>query len=69
MSKKRDGSIFSEHRHCRVCGISINVDKQFCGEKCEETFKKERRKRRIIDISFIIFMIFLLFILFFPSGT
>ena len=61
--KKEKNSSLLKHRHCVACGISISVDKQFCGQECEGEFKKfsKRRKMQFIIPLVLYGLIFLLF--------
>lgn len=36
MSQKASGSS-PPHKHCRVCGISISPNKDYCSAECKET--------------------------------
>jgi predicted nucleic acid-binding Zn ribbon protein len=60
------------HNHCRVCGKSIPVNKEFCSKKCEEEAEKitQRNKRssRIYIIIFIVLMAMLLLWSFTTNG-
>ena len=62
--KKEKNSTLPKHRHCLACGISISVDKQFCGKECEEEFKKFSRRKKMQFIA-ILALYSLIFVLFF----
>jgi predicted nucleic acid-binding Zn ribbon protein len=61
--KKNKNSELLNHHHCITCGTVISVDKQFCGEQCEEEFKKfsKRRKMQFIAVLALYGIMFLLF--------
>ncbi len=35
-----------KHRHCIVCATPVQMEKEFCGPACEDTFRKSERKRK-----------------------
>ncbi|MCL4435192.1 MAG: DUF2116 family Zn-ribbon domain-containing protein [Thaumarchaeota archaeon] len=61
------------HSHCRVCGKSVPVNKEFCSKQCEEEAAKitQRNKRssRLYLIIFIVLMATLLLWSFTTRGS
>ncbi len=47
-----------KHRHCVVCSTPVAIDREFCGEVCEDQFKRSERKRKYT---------FILVLLMFPA--
>jgi predicted nucleic acid-binding Zn ribbon protein len=48
-----------DHRHCIVCGKSVDPEKFFCSPSCEELFKRQQgrlKKTRIFTMLFFIIL-------------
>jgi len=45
LSQKASGSA-PPHKHCRVCGISISPNKDYCSSECEEMDESAQVKLR-----------------------
>lgn len=47
----------AKHRHCSVCHTPIlEMEREFCSQKCEEQFRKSERSRK-----YMMFIMILLF--------
>ena len=67
------------HRHCNVCGLSIEPGKEFCGNKCSGEYfdwkqKKEKKDKRttlfmvIAIVAMVVIMVVLYGFSFMPAG-
>lgn len=63
--KKESAPALAKHRHCPVCGLPIELDKQFCGDTCKAEFEKASKKRRTqLYAFFLIYVLIFLFVIF-----
>jgi len=46
-----------KHSHCPICGMSIGLDKVFCGKECGEEFNKAPTRRKITNLALVIIML------------
>ena len=81
-SKRREGyrtdrMSIPQHKHCLVCGKSMELDGDFCSEKCEQavaTRKKAQRRTTwimlgVMGIILVLFWVLMpLFLLVKPGG-
>ncbi|MEM1524505.1 MAG: DUF2116 family Zn-ribbon domain-containing protein [Nitrososphaerales archaeon] len=73
-TKPKDKDVWiPPHTHCRVCGRSIPLQKEYCSNECKlkemKSLQRARRMQRITTLLFIIlFAVFLIIMnLFRPS--
>jgi predicted nucleic acid-binding Zn ribbon protein len=54
----------AKHRHCTVCHTPIlDLDRQFCSQKCEEQSAKTERNRKLTTFALILLFPVILFIM------
>ncbi|MBI2854489.1 MAG: DUF2116 family Zn-ribbon domain-containing protein [Chloroflexi bacterium] len=60
----------SDHKHCPVCGKSMNAENRFCSEECEKGLAGQRkRQQRTMWIFMGILVLFMLLIYILPGQT
>jgi predicted nucleic acid-binding Zn ribbon protein len=52
-----------KHKHCGVCSTPIGMDRDFCGQICEDQFKRSERKRKYTFIVVLMMFPILFFVL------
>ncbi len=60
----------AKHRHCVVCQNPISeMEKEFCSQKCEESYKKRERTRKYTTLLMVLILplMLLLMLLLRPS--
>jgi len=55
--RKREDSSIPKHRHCPVCGVSIDMKSQFCSVKCKNEYERIMKKRKRLEVLTTIFII------------
>jgi predicted nucleic acid-binding Zn ribbon protein len=54
-----------DHRHCIVCGKSVDTEKFFCSPSCEEIFKsQQKRLKRTRTFTLLFFLIVFMLVMF-----
>jgi len=44
-----------KHRHCVVCHTPVfEMDREFCGQKCQDEFKKTERSRKYTTLIMVL---------------
>ncbi len=64
--EKRSG--IPPHKHCRVCGRSMPMGRDYCTNECRDKAEKnEKRSKRMTRIWMIVFVALMAFLLFFST--
>jgi predicted nucleic acid-binding Zn ribbon protein len=61
--KQAEKVTIPKHRHCVMCSTPISVDREFCGQMCEDQFKRSERKRKYTFIIVLLMFPVLFFLL------
>ena len=50
------------HRHCIVCGKTIDETETFCDEVCKSKYKSAQRRQTLFFLVFIVLLILMLIV-------
>jgi predicted nucleic acid-binding Zn ribbon protein len=48
------------HRHCIVCGKTIDEDETFCDELCEAKYKSAQKRQMLFFAIFIVLLVLII---------
>jgi predicted nucleic acid-binding Zn ribbon protein len=49
------------HKHCIVCGKSIDDSDSFCDELCQSKYKSAQKRQQMLFMLFVVLMLLILF--------
>ncbi|MHA1595787.1 MAG: DUF2116 family Zn-ribbon domain-containing protein [Candidatus Baldrarchaeia archaeon] len=65
---RREKEKIVQHRHCKVCGKAIPLDREFCSRQCEISYREwERRNRRLTTIMYLVLLIIFIVLMMFMA--
>ncbi len=64
--RREEPPSLAKHKHCPACGTPIELNKQYCSEKCRQANRSLSRSRTrnfiLITVGIIVFWIILVFL-------
>lgn len=48
------------HKHCIVCGKTVDEDENFCDELCEAKYKSAQKRQMMFFVVFIILLVLII---------
>lgn len=52
------------HRHCTICGKSIESNETFCSDRCKKRYDDAQRRQKLM---FVLFLVLIFIILLLPQ--